>query len=114
MFKKKQAKQIDLYLSLDILLGLLANIYGLGKINWRTTYEIYHVFFAISCMLLIADSCIVILIINIRKNNSIHTVYNRAIKYIIRYMLVLNAIGMVLVVAILFIFQLIFRRQMKK
>ena len=65
--KKQQAKQIDFYLSVDILLALLANIYGLQKINWRITYEIYHIFFAMSCMLLIVDSCVVILIINIRK-----------------------------------------------
>ena len=49
-------------------------------------------------MLLIVDSCVVILIINIRKKNKIHTVYNLPIKYIIYYMLVLNAIAMILVV----------------
>ena len=96
--KNQQAKRIDFYLSLDILLGLLANMYGLKKIDWAVTYEVYHIFFALSCMFLIIDFCIIILIINFRKQNTIHTVYNLAIKYIIYFILLLNVIGMVLVI----------------
>ena len=46
--KAQQAKIIDSFLTIDVLLSLLCNIYGLRKIDWTITYEIYHVFFILS------------------------------------------------------------------
>ena len=95
--KNQQAKRIDFFLSLDIFLGLFANMYGLKTIDWAVTYEKYHVFFVLSCIFLIISLLVVILIMNLRKKSTIHTIYNISIKYIIYFLVVLNVIGMVLV-----------------
>ena len=95
--KNQQAKRIDFYLSLDIFLGLLSNMYGLKKIDWAVTYEKYHVFFVMSCSFLFISFLIVILMMNLRKKNTIHTIYNISMKYIIYFLVILNTIGMILV-----------------
>ena len=72
-------------------------MYGLAKIDWSITYEIFHVFVIVSCAFLFINLVIVILIMNFRKNHKIHTIYNTSIKYIIYLIFLVNAISMLLV-----------------
>ena len=95
--KAQQAKVIDSFLTIDVLLSLFCNVYGLRKIDWAITYEIYHVFFILSCFFLVITFMSVIIIIYFRKENTIHTIWNISIKYVIYFIASLNMVGIILV-----------------
>ena len=95
--KAQQAKIIDSFLTIDVLLSLLCNIYGLRKIDWTITYEIYHVFFILSCFFLVITFINVIIIIYFRKEKTIHTIWNVSIRYIVYFISSLNMVGIILI-----------------
>ena len=101
MFKYLQvqpAKIIDIMLSGVIFLAFLTNLWGLLRINWVVTFQIYHSLFAFSSVLLFITFVFSIIIMYLRKMNTIHTVWNLSMKYLIYFFGALNCFGLILVV----------------
>ena len=93
----QQAKIIDLLLIADVSLSITCNIYGLIKIDWTITNEIYHIFFILSLIFLIVTLICVIIIIYVRKKNTIHTIWNIGIKFCIYFLALLNILDIILI-----------------
>ena len=87
---------IDILLSCTVLVGLLSNVYGLIKIRWEITYEIYHLLFVLSSIFLIITFIFCIVILFFRIENTINTIWNRSMKYIVYFLSVINVIGLVI------------------
>ena len=90
------ARTVDILLLSVVLLGFISNTYGLNKIDWRITYEKYHVFFCLSCAFLAVTFMYCGLMLYFRINNTINTTYNRSVNYIIYFLSFINAVGLIL------------------
>ena len=90
------ARTVDILLLSVVLLGFISNTYGLNKIDWRITYEKYHVFFCLSCAFLAVTFMYCGLMLYFRINNTINTTYNRAASYVVYFLSFINAIGLLL------------------
>ena len=101
MFKYLQiqpARVIDVMLSCVVLLAFITNLWGLAKIDWSVTFQIYHNLFAFSCVLLLITFGFTVIIMYLRHLNTIHTVWNFSVKYLIYFFGAVNCIGLLLVV----------------
>ena len=90
------ARTVESLLLSIVFLGLISNIYGLRKINWRITYERYHVFFCISCSFLTITFFCCILMLYFRIKNTINTIWNTAVRYLNYFFSFINASGLLI------------------
>ena len=101
MFKYLQiqkAKVIDIMLSSVAFLGFLTNYWGLINIDWAVTFQIYHNLFAFSCILLFITFAFTLVIMYFRYQNTIHTIWNLSVRFLIILFGAVNIIGLILVV----------------
>ena len=90
------ARTVESLLLSIVFLGLISNIYGLRKINWRITYERYHVFFCISCSFLTITFFCCILMLYFRIKNTINTIWNKTFKLQVYFLSFINGIGLIM------------------
>ena len=99
MFKFLQlqtAKAIDLMLSSVVFFGFLTNLFGLIKIDWKVTYQKFHNLYAYSCLSLLITFFFTLIIMFLRKMNTINTVWNLSVKYLIYFFGILNWVTMII------------------
>ena len=102
ILNNQSARTIDVLLSISILLGLISNLWGVLKIDWSITTEIYHVLFVFSSVTLSITLCFSLIIMCLRRSNTIFTVWDLSIKVIIYFFAIVNFIGLVLVLVCYF------------
>ena len=92
------ARVIDIMLSSVVFLGFLTNLLGLIKIDWTITYQVFHNLFAFTCVSLLITFGFTLIIMYLRKMNTIHTVWNLSIKYLIYFFGVINWVCLIIVI----------------
>ena len=88
------AGTVDVLLLTVVLLGLLSNIYGLNKIHWQITYELYHALFYLSCIFLAITFLYCIIMIYFRISNTINTIWNTSAKCLVYFLSFINTVGL--------------------
>ena len=68
ILNNRSAKTIDILLSVSILLGFLSNLWGIIKIDWTVTSEIYQGLFIYSSTTLAISFLFSLIIMCVRKN----------------------------------------------
>ena len=94
----QKAKVIDIMLAVVLFTGFLTNFWGLMKIRWSVTIQMYHNLYAFSALLLFITFAFSLIIMYFRQMNTIHTIWNLSIRYLIYFFGAVNIIGLVLVV----------------
>ena len=102
ILSNRSAKTIDVLLSTSIFLGFLANFWGVIKIDWIITSELMHILFIFSSVTLALTFFASLLIMHIRRNNTIFTVWNTSAKFIMYFFGLVNFIGLILVLVCFF------------
>ena len=90
--KYRNAMTVDIMLALTALIGFLFNL-RLIKMSLGLCSVISDVLFTISCSLLGTLLFFIIIMIFLRYNNKINTIYNRQVKYSIYILILVNIIG---------------------
>ena len=102
ILSSRSAKTIDILLSLSIFAGLVSNIWGIIKIDWSITSEIFHLLFIYSGVTLLISLLFSFLIMYARRKNTIFTIWNASATYIIYFFELVNFIGLVIVLVCYF------------
>ena len=94
--KTQSARTIDILLSIVVLFGFIANVWGAIKIDWSVTTELYHCLFLTSSVFLGLTFIYCLTIMYARFLNTIHTVWNKSAKGVIFFFMFVNAIGLIM------------------
>ena len=102
ILNNRSAKTIDILLSVSILLGFLSNLWGIIKIDWTITSEIYQGLFIYSSTTLAISFLFSLIIMCVRKTNIIFTDWNLSTRALIYFFEVINLIGLIIVLVCYF------------
>lgn len=97
LLKKLTSPVIELLLLIDIISAIIFNLWGALKIDWRLSYEVYHVLTIISVVFLLAGLFTSISFIFFRHNDTINSSNNLFCIYMSQFMTLLNILGLIFI-----------------